>query len=476
LFSSDRKADASIVHAMGHGPRNANGKDAQHAPARVLFARLPLTAIMTFGVRIAAAAITYLVQILLSRSLGEHEYGVFALAWVWVMIGGYLACLGLAQATVRFLPQYRALGETGLERGFFRFAMQVPLLLSILLAAGVTAGLFAAESFGLMAETLHWPFIFGAACLPFFALQDMLESIGRANQWALAAFVPPYILRGLFMLAAAFGLMEAGWDGSAATAMFAALLGTIAASAIHFAAIVPRYLRQRPIGAPQSQSKAWLKAGFPLLLSDGALMLRQYVDVLLLGFLVPPAQLAIYFAASRIMALVGLIEYSVGAMTGPRFSVAAALDDRGRIRATLQQSVLMVFWPTWLAACGLIVLSPWLLGFFGEAFRAGAGLLPILAIGPIMRAAAGSSEEFLNMAGKSTVTLRAHLIALVGGILAIVMLVPILGLTGAAIASSLAATINGIALIMAAARETDSRFSLLKRPALTPDGPYESSP
>ncbi len=70
-----------------------------------LMARLPLHALTTFGVRIIAAGLTYAVQIVLARTLGDHDYGLFSLAWVWVMFGGYLGCLGLSQTAVRFLPR-----------------------------------------------------------------------------------------------------------------------------------------------------------------------------------------------------------------------------------------------------------------------------------------------------------------------------------------------------------------------------------
>ncbi len=252
--------------------------------------------------------------------------------------------------------------------------MRVTLAVSLALALLAFGALFAAESAGVIGSEYHWPLAFGALCLPFFAFQDLLEGLARARGAMLAAFVPPYILRGLFLVTATFGLLATGAEASASTAMAARWRAPFSHVCCR-----PHWCCRSggPSAAPRkSLSPRGRHGGAQLCRSffaDGAQMLRQYVDVILLGLIVEPAMLGVYFATSRIVALLGLIEYSVGAMSGPRFSVAAARGDAALLARTLQESAMLIFWPTLMAAIGLIMLGPWLLGLFGPEFAAGVG-------------------------------------------------------------------------------------------------------
>ena len=77
-------------------------------------------ALTVFAIRIGGAGLAYGTQVLLARFMGQAEYGVFALAWVWIAILGHGCLLGVAQSVCRFVPQYRARGELELARGFLR--------------------------------------------------------------------------------------------------------------------------------------------------------------------------------------------------------------------------------------------------------------------------------------------------------------------------------------------------------------------
>jgi O-antigen/teichoic acid export membrane protein len=315
--------------------------------------------------------------------------------------------------------------------------------------------LLLAEQGGWLATDYHWPLVFGALCLPFFAFQDLLEGLARARGTMLRAFVPPYILRVGLLGLSTFGLMAAGYEACAACAMAGALLATILATLIQCLLVLPAFWRERRKEAvPPSERRLWLRATVPLFFADGAQMLRQYADIILLGLLVEPAQLGLYVAVSRITALLGLIEYSVGAMTGPGISVAAAHEDRPALERLLQRSTLLVFWPTLFAGIALVLAGPLLLSLFGTQFTAAAGLIGILVTGPVLRGLAGSAEQMLNMLGHGGATVTAHLLALVCGIAITLLLVPAQGLMGAAIGASVAAAINGAALITLCYRRT----------------------
>ena len=48
-------------------------------------------------IRCAGAALAYASQVLLARVLGQTDYGIFALVWVWILVLGHLSPLGFAR-------------------------------------------------------------------------------------------------------------------------------------------------------------------------------------------------------------------------------------------------------------------------------------------------------------------------------------------------------------------------------------------
>ena len=79
-------------------------------------------------IRLVNAAIAYVTQIIFARLLGEFEYGIFALGWVWIAILGHTTTFGFSMSAIRYLARYRTTGEIRLAAGFFRFSLIIPLV------------------------------------------------------------------------------------------------------------------------------------------------------------------------------------------------------------------------------------------------------------------------------------------------------------------------------------------------------------
>ena len=67
-------------------------------------------AAIAFAIRALSAGLVFALQILLARLMHQAEYGRAVALWTWLIAIGSFGALGLAEASVRFLPRYRARG------------------------------------------------------------------------------------------------------------------------------------------------------------------------------------------------------------------------------------------------------------------------------------------------------------------------------------------------------------------------------
>jgi O-antigen/teichoic acid export membrane protein len=89
---------------------------------------------------------------------------------------------------------------------------------------------------------------------------------------------------------------------------------------------------------------------------------------------------------------------------------------------------------------------------FGTGFERGYDVMFILAIGMLARAAVGPAERLLNMLGERRQCAFTYAAAFAINLVLCVMLIPRLGIEGAAIATSSALVMESIALYLVAKR------------------------
>ncbi len=149
--------------------------------------------------------------------------------------------------------------------------------------------------------------------------------------------------------------------------------------------------------------KTWFATALPILLVEGFYLLLTHTDIMLLKQFRSPDEVAFYYAAAKILALVVFIHYAISATTAHRFSQYHVGGDRARLAAFLAQSIQWTFWPSLAVTILLLLFGRPLLWLFGERFTQGYELMFILAVGLLARAAIGPVERLLNMLGEQRI-------------------------------------------------------------------------
>ena len=403
-------------------------------------------AVGVFLIRIGAAGFAYGAQVLAARLMGWEAYGVFATVWVWTAILGHTLTLGLSQGACRFLPEARARGDLAEARGFLRAGALVTLAAAIGTALVGLLVLRAAPGF--LAEPYRAPLAVAALVLPLFALQDYLEGVARSQNWAMLAIAPPYLLRQVAMMAALLGAVLAGAPARAEVAMACMLAAAALATALQAALLLARLRRTLPPGPRRLALGRWLRTGLPIAAIDLATAGFGFVDVVVLGFLAPPAAVGLYFAATRIQQFVVFVHFAATAATAQRYS--AARGDGAALAGLVRLQGQATAAATLAVAVAVVAVSPLLLAMFGAGFGESVPILAVLAAGSVAASLFGPGEDLLTMLGGERLCAGITVAALGLATLLCLALIPAFGVIGAALAMAGATVLRAASLALAA--------------------------
>jgi O-antigen/teichoic acid export membrane protein len=399
-----------------------------------------------FMVRVASAALAFISQVLLARWMGGHEFGIYVYAWTWVLLIGGMCDFGLSTSAQRFIPEYAEGKDFSLLRGFISGTQSLVFALGLLTA--VVGALLVLIATPKLDHYTIVPLYIACAMLPVFGFALVLSGIARTYNWVNLALMPAFVIRQVLII----GLMAAAFflalPTDAATAMWVTLVTAVIATAGQAFVLYRRLRKTVPAGPKTFAYKTWLATSLPILMVEGFYLLLTYCDILILQQYRSPEEVAGYYAAAKTLAPVAFVYFAVSQTVAHKFTEYHVSGDRSRLAAFLQSSIKMTFWPSLVAACGLLALGKPLLSLFGPGFSDGYYLMFILALGLLARAAVGPVERLLNMLNEQRLCAVVYAGAFALNIGLCVLLIPRVGVAGAAIATASALIAESIALFV----------------------------
>jgi O-antigen/teichoic acid export membrane protein len=397
-----------------------------------------------FLIRVVSAALVYLTQVLLARWMGSFEFGVYVYVWTWVLLIGGIVDFGLASSAQRFIPEYAGTKQLDLLRGFLSGSRYLVLALATAWALVGAAGVW------LFASVLHsyevMPLYLACICLPLFTLGRMQDGLARSYDWINLALMPAYIVRSVLLIGGMAAAYLAKLPTDAATAMLVAV-ATTWVTVIGQTLVINRRLARKVESGPKAYlPRTWLAVSVPIFMVEGFYLLLTYADVLVLQQFRPPEEVAVYYAAAKTLALVAFVYFSVSAAVAHRFSEYHITGNKTELSAFLADSIRWTFWPSLGATIVILALGKPFLWLFGPQFTDGYFLMFILAIGPLARATVGPVERLLNMVGEQRACANVYAAAFITNMGLCVILIPLFGVGGAAIAISSAMILESVLL------------------------------
>jgi O-antigen/teichoic acid export membrane protein len=409
-----------------------------------------LVAGKVFLVRVAAALLALVSQVLLARFMGRFEFGIYIYVWTWVLMIGAMSDVGLSSAARRFIPEYTELNQPELLRGF--------LSGSKWLAFGVacTIGLVGAVIVTLLAPHLETftviPLYLACAAVPIYGLVQIQAGIAQSYDWTNMALMPFYIWRALAIVVLVGGCWLIGAPTDAVTAMAIAVGTTYAVTFAQLIALNRRLKAKVPAGPKRYAVKTWYATSIPIFVVEGFYLLLTYVDILTLEHFRSPGEVAVYYAAARLLAIVAFVYFAIAGATTHKFTQYHVAGDKERLRKFFAETARWTFWPSLALCAAILAFGKPLLSLFGAGFTSGYAVMFILAVGMLARAAVGPAERLLNMLGERRQCAVVYAIAFAINLALCVLLIPRIGIEGAAVATSTALVMESIMLYLVAKR------------------------
>jgi len=399
--------------------------------------------LIAFVIRIVSAGIAFISQVFLARWMGSFEYGIFVLVWVTMVIAGNISCLGFHTSVIRFIPEYREKGMLDELRGILVVSRLFVLLASTAIAALGALGvlLFAShfESYYVV------PFVLGFVCLPMIALSDLLQGVSRAHTWAFFSLSPTYLVRPVLILVLMGAALVAGYPPDAISALIVAVIATYLTTLWQLVGVAGRTERKLTAGPRKIDFRLWFAVSLPIFLVESFFFLLTNADVLMVGFFMQPDDVAVYFATVKTLALVHFVYFAVKAGVAQRYA-AYTHGQPEKLAAFARETVAWTFWPSLAMAVLVLLLGELMLALFGPEFVAGYPLLFLLCIGVVARSAVGPCESLLTMTGNQNVCAFVYALTLALNIVLSIVLIPLFGLWGAAIATAVSMLFEAAAL------------------------------
>lgn len=406
--------------------------------------------LVSLGIKVATAGLTYGMYVLLSRSMGAAEYGLFAFGLSLATVLAILASLGQQTAILRYWPEdtgrgERAGAETALGAGG---ALTVAAGLAIGAALLLLALVGAVTGFG---STAH---VAAAATLILpMALAEYWSSALRAQGSVWIALTPRDILWRLLVpvivLALAIaGVALAGWQALLLTSIV--LAGALALQAL-FARRKNMLLRTDFSAVPgywqaRGGASRWFLVG--TLIDSAALNL----DIVFVGLLLGPVEAGLYFNAFRTAGLLTLFMYAITLVVAPMLARHYHAGEMLKAQAV----TLLCAWAGFLFSLAVFVIflvfgGP-ILALFGDHAEAAYWALVLLSVGLLFDAATGPARIVLMMTGHERAYVRLFGAIMVAGLLAALAVIPFWGILGAAAVNAGARAVAQVAISVFAIR------------------------
>lgn len=375
------------------------------------------------------------VRLLVARFFSQSQYGIYSLVVIILNIAVVISILGLDQGSTRQIAYSRGQVDTAKVKGLISSSLRLALIASILVSIMLffTSGIISEEIFH--EPGLVLPLKIVALSIPFSVEISMLGAIflGFGEVKPTVYFVQ-ILGNVLFLLLLVTVILLRLPFQSVVLALSASYFLTGIGFVVYAQKKAPRAARRYP--ATALQAKGLLLFSLPLLGGSMLSMAMDWADSLMLGYFKTAQEVGLYNGAVPLARLIRLALSSTIIIYLPVISKLYSQHLIAEIKRTYQVLTKWIFSISLPIFLILFLFPETVLGiFFGSQYGEAAMALRILSLGFMFHAFFGPNGMTLMAMGRTRLLLWANLLAAGSNVVLNVILIPLWGINGAAVAS-----------------------------------------
>lgn len=392
------------------------------------------SSLLVLGGALFSKFLSYFYRVIIARSYGPEEYGLFTLATTVIGIATAIALFGTAETTIRFLSFY--IGKKDMERAkyVFKYILLVSVSLSIILgfllffnAESVSYSLLKDTSLANYIKLFSIGMVFTVATRPYLGALRAFEHIG----WYSLIF---NVIQNIVKVLGIGILILIGYSSeSVMISYFASIVATFFLTMIVVNYKIKKIVeRIDKIPADFTLIKKELFSfSWPLLFYGVANLSFYWIDSLSLGYFKDATIVGLYNAASPLAMLVIMIPDMFMQLFTPLLTKHYALRKRKiiiEISKQINKWILILALPITII---ILKIPDFLLNLlFGQAYLVATVPLSILLVGYLIFSLSYVSQNVLSIVGKTKILLISIIIGSLANIFLNILLIPLPNIVG----------------------------------------------
>jgi O-antigen/teichoic acid export membrane protein len=401
--------------------------------------RLARSGLLGLTGSVTAALAAFAVAVVVGNALGAYGTGLFFQAVGIFTIASQVLRLGTDSSIVRSISEQHAFDRHGEA---WRTVVIAVVPVAVLSTAVATAMWWFAEPLATWlaspgtSEQLEPYLRFMAPFVPVGAILAVLQIASRMMNGIQTHTLAHSAGFPVIRLAA---VVVAVWLVGSAFAAFAAWLSMIPLWLLLAAGLLARPIARdwrarthasEPFGRA---SRRFWAFGWARAVSRSLEVLLEWSDVLIVAAIASPAAAGVYAVVTRTVRAGQVVDRAMQLAVSPAISRLLARGQVGATRAlhtSVTRAMILCSWPFYLT---LAIMAPAVLRLFGPEFESGSLALQIVAVAMMISSGTGMLQSVLLQGGRSRWQMYNKSVVLTASIGLNLLLVPLLGIAGAAL-------------------------------------------
>ncbi|NLT37155.1 MAG: flippase [Methanomassiliicoccus sp.] len=394
---------------------------------------------------VTASLAHFVLRVVLGRELGAEGLGIYTLAFTIYLLGQQFAAFGIGSALTQYVAEHlddhltiRKLVSSGMTSSIITGTLMGVVL--FLLSPVIANSLFHTPELENMIQLVAFSF-------PFIAIQKAV--LGTLNGFRkMSRFAYLQIAQNVSVVVISIILVGSLHMGELGATV--GLVGPTIIVSLLSPLLIREHLRRDGSHWDVTALKITTIFGLYVVLGNAISFLNTQINSILIGYYMTPTEVGIFAVAALLAQVLTLMPSAVQRVTAPSMAAKYGKGDMEGVRRIYYSTLKKSFLITIICASIIAVLGPYIITFFftNEYSTAYEPLL-ILLLGYVFAASFGAVGATLSSIGRVNVPFKIGVICTILNIALNVLLIPHMGMNGAAIATAVTLILNFVITIWA---------------------------